>query len=422
MAIIDIQSANPHLSWVLFKNPETQKADGKPFQKTMRKGNLKSWYKDDQNFRLWFKDGKGESSFYKNINNNYLDQSPFNCAFVYCTMMAEMLSSTIKKEHEKDIACYNKITLSAINITLPTVADFFIHFFADKVKIEKIQLGNKSYSYSFEGEVSLYYLTNLVQVFSLIQSIEDKNIFIDLTPAILIKYANNLKAIDAPYFVVYLFISRCVPDFEGFKVVQPILQKENWILNFGNTQKQRYLAIKKFVQGGQVLHDIGCGELYYSRNLASMYQGIIAWDTDAAIQERNSRFIIKKSIFNVELKSSFNVEAISCIETGQDLLITEMLEHMEKTDASKILTEITKAPFRRLIITMPNSDFNQFYKLSNEFRHDDHCWEPSFLETQEWINNIFDNSQFSIIIKPIGDGIDGIHVSTLIVIDKKEIK
>lgn len=418
MAIIDIQSENEHLSWVLFKNPETQKAEGKPFQKTMRKGMLKAWYKDDQNFRLWFKDGKGESSFYKNISNNYLDQSPYNCAFVYCTMMAEMLSSTIKKQHEKDIDCYNKISLSAINITLPTVADFFIHFFADKVKIEKTQLGNKAYSYSFEGEVSLYYLTNLVQVFCLMQSIEDKNIFIDLTPAILIKYANNLKTIDAPYFVVYLFISRCVPDFESFKVVQPILQKDNWTLNFGNTQKQRYLAIKKFVQGGKILHDIGCGELYYSRNLAGMYQNIIAWDTDAAIQERNSRFIIKKSIFNVELKDSFNVEAISSIEDGQDLLITEMLEHMEKTDASKILTEITNAPFRRLIITVPNRDFNQFYRLAHEFRHDDHHWEPSFDETTEWINNIFDNSRFKTIIKPIGDGIDGTHVSTLIVIDK----
>lgn len=419
MAIIDIESTNTHLSWVLFKNPETQLTEGKPFQKIMRKGLLKAWYRDKENFRLWFKDGNGESSFYKNINNNYLDQSAYNCPFVYCTMIAEMLSSTIKKEHEKDISCHNKITLSAITINLPTVANSFTLFFADKVKIERTQLGNKSYCYSFEGNVSLYYLTNLVQIFCLIQAIEDKNIFIDLNPAILTKYATNLKAINAPYFVIYLFISRCVPDNNTFKTIQPILEKHNWILNFGNTQKQRYIAIKKFIQGGKTLHDIGCGELYYSRNLSPLYENIISWDTDSSIQERNKKFIANKKILNVELKDSFNLDTICTIESGQDLLITEMLEHMEKPVATELLIKVSNSPFRRLIVTVPNKDFNQFYKMKKEFRHDDHFWEPTFTETEEWIQNIFDNSNFNIIIKPIGDGIDGIHVSTLIVIDTK---
>lgn len=100
------------------------------------------------------------------------------------------------------------------------------------------------------------------------------------------------------------------------------------------------------------------------------------WDADKSIQERNARFLLKKGINNISLKEEFKVsEMISNQDT--DLLITEMLEHIPKEDAINILAEIKSYNFRKLIITLPNKDFNQFYKLGKEFRHDDHCWVKS---------------------------------------------
>ena len=419
MAILDVHTKNPDVSWVIKKNPTTQSESGKPFLRSLRKGNALAWYRDPENFRIMFKEGTGESSFYKFLNNDYLNQSAYNCSYVYCSLINEMLSAALKQKHEKDIECENSIDISAMLITLPTVAQFFTKYFKGKVDIEMTLLGKKAYSVKFTGQVSLYYLTNLVQVFCLMQAIEDRNIYIDLSEAALNKYAQSLKNIQAPYFIVYLFLSRCVPDFNTFKKIQSTLQQDGWQLNFGNTQKQRFDKIKKHIYKGEVLHDIGCGELYYSRQFAPNYTKVFAWDMDAQVQERNSRFIDKKALYNINLLGGFTADNVADIKPGQDVLITEMLEHMPKADAHTVLQAISQAPFRKLVITMPNGEFNQFYKLEGSFRHVDHYWEPTYQETVEFIHNIFGKDNPKVSIESIGDGINGIHISTLVVVSNE---
>lgn len=418
MAILDIQTQNPDITWVIKKNINTQIETNSPFIRPMRKGTAFGWYRDIQNFRIFFKEGAGESSFYKFLDNNYLNQSAYNCSYVYCALIAEMLSATTKQVHEKDIECQNTIELSSVLITLPTVAQFFIKYFGDKVTIEMIQLANKVYSITFSGKVSLYYLLNLVQVFCLMQAVEDRNVYVDMTEGSLNKYAQALKNIQAPYFISYVFLSRCVLDLNGFKKVKTVLEQPGWQLNFGNTQKQRFEQIKKNMQGGRVLQDIGCGELYYSRHLSSQYETINAWDMDNSIQERNARFIDKKGFHNINLKGGFTEVDMDSIKDGDDILITEMLEHMPKESAITLLKLLKDTPFRRMVLTVPDGQFNQFYKLEGKFRHDDHYWEPSFQEMKDLIESIFGIDNPKVQCKKIGDGINGIHVSTLIIIDK----
>lgn len=419
MAILDIYTENPDISWIIKKNPLTQKESNSPFMRNLRQGVLYGWYKDNNNFRILFKDGKGKSSFYKNLNNNYLDQSAYNCPYTYCAMINEMLSNPIKEQHEKDIECLNAITLSSIQITLPNVAQFFIKYFATKVNIEMSLLAKKVYEVKFSGNISMFYLTNLVQVFCLMQSIEDKNIYIDLTESAVRKYSIALKNINAPYFIIYTFISRAIPDYATFMKVKDILELGNWKLNFGNTQKQRFDEIKKFIHKGMVLQDIGCGELYYTKNFATYYNQVFSWDMESSIQERNAKYITKKGLFNVILKPGFNPSDAIEIKKDQDILISEMLEHMPKEEASEVLKAISVQPFRKLIITLPNGEFNQFYKLDGKFRHDDHYWEPTYQEAIEFIENVFGKNNPRVLFKPIGDGVNNIHVSTLIVISNE---
>ena len=414
MAILDIQTNNEDISWVIRKNPNTQKEVNKPFQRDLRKGEIFSWYMSDKSFRTFFKEKGSESSFYKNINNNYLNQSAYNCAYAYCSMINENFSSVLKEQSEKDIVCQNEIVLQQVFVSNINMVNMFKKHF-DLINIEEEQIENKVYKIKFSGKTTLNYLMKIAHVLCLILSMEDQNIYIDVTESIAKKYAQYLIDIDAPYFIVYLFNSRLIDDFNVFKSVKSIFQVKGWELFYGNTQKQRYDQIKKIMSGGKLLNDIGCGELYYSKYLKDVYEKIIAWDTEKSIQERNAKYLIRKGISNIELKNEFKVnELVSDNET--DLLITEMLEHVPKNTAIEFLTGIKDKSFRKLLITLPNKDFNQFYKLGEEFRHDDHCWEPSFEESVIMMNDIFGKDVK--LIKQIGDKINETSVSTLFVIEK----
>lgn len=414
MAIIDIKTENKDISWVIRKNPETQKETNKPFQRDLRKGEILSWYAQDNLFRTLFREKSAESSFYKEINNNYLNQSAYNCPYAYCSMINENFSSVLKDKTEKDIVCYNEIILQQVLITNHNIVKLFQKHF-ENINIEETKIKHKVSSIKVYGNVSLNYLMKVVHVLCLILSIEDKNLYIEVNESLAKKYAQYLLDIEAPYFIVYLFNSRLINEFHVFKSIKEIFKEKQWELFYGNTQKQRYDQIKKFMSGGKLLNDIGCGELYYSRYFKDIYSQIFAWDAEKSIQERNDKYLMKKGISNITLKDEFKVSEMNS-DNETDLLITEMLEHVPKVQAIDFLNGIKEKSFRKLVITLPNRDFNQYYKLGEEFRHADHCWEPSYEESVDMMKEIFTDSLKEV--KKIGDRINDISVSTLFVIEK----
>lgn len=414
MAIMDIKTENKEISWVIRKNPETQKENKKPFQRDFRKGEILSWYVNDALFRSYFKEKSSESSFYKNLNNNYLNQGSYNCPYVYCAMINENFSSVLKENLEQDIECFNQIILHQIFIPSPNIIKLFQKHF-ENINIEENKIQNKVSELRFSGKVTLNYLIKVVHVLCLILSIEDRNLYIEVNESIAKKYAQYLIDIQAPYFIVYLYNSRLISDFQIFKKIKELFKEKEWDLFYGNTQKQRYDQIKRVLTGGSILNDIGCGELYYSKYLKDTYQQIYAWDTDKRIQERNAKYLDKKVITNINLKGEFKVEEMQSDEET-DLLITEMLEHVPKEQAIQILKDIKQKMFRKLVITLPNKEFNQFYKLEEEFRHDEHFWEPTYQEAVDMMYSVFQDQVKEV--KKIGDKINDISVSTLFVIEK----
>lgn len=419
MAIIDIKSSNEKFSWIIKKNPETQELSKKPFQRDLRKGEILSWYINGSTFRSYFKENGNESSFYKHLSNNYLNQGAYNCPYVYCSIINENFSSVLKNNNEDDIISQNEIIIHQIYVSNFNILKLFKKHF-ENIEINESLIENKVFNIQFKGNCSLSYLMKVAHILCLIFSIEDKNLILDINESIAKKYAQYLLDIDAPYFIVYLFNSRLINDFSIFKSIKEMFKNKQWDLYYGNTQKQRYDQIKKIITGGSLLNDIGCGELYYSKYFKDIYEKINAWDADKSIQERNARFLLKKGINNISLKEEFKITEMTTNQET-DLLITEMLEHIPKDDAKKILNDIKSYNFRKLVITLPNKDFNQFYKLGEEFRHDDHCWEPTYDESVEMIKDIFNDSLKTV--KKIGDQINDISVSTLFVIEKNgEIK
>lgn len=415
MAILDINTKNNDISWVVRKNPETQEENKKPFQRDLRKGEILSWYVNNNTFRSFFREKGNESSFYKNLNNQYLNQSAYNCPYAYCSMINENFSSTLKDKSDKDIHCFNEIILQQILITNANMIKLFQKHF-DNITIEEKTIEHKVSQVRIYGEVPLQYLIKVVHILCLILSIEDRNLYIEVNEALAKKYAQYLLDIKAPYFIVYLYTSRLINDIHIFKTIKEMFKEKNWELFYGNTQKQRYDQIKKYINGGKILNDIGCGELYYSKYFKDNYTNIVAWDADSNIQERNNKYLVRKGITNINLKNEFKVEEMESDEET-DLLITEMLEHVPKEQAIIFLEKIEKKLFRKLVITLPNKDFNQYYKLGEQFRHNDHCWEPTYEESVIMMKSIFKENIKEI--KKIGDTINDISVSTLFVIEKQ---
>lgn len=413
MAILDIKTENKDISWIIKKNPETQKSTNMPFQRNLRKGEVLSWYINDSYFRTYFREKSAESSFYKDLDNNYLNQSAYNCPYTYCSMINENFSACLKEAHEKDIECFNEIILQSIFISNSNIVKLFEKHF-ELIHIEENKIEHKVSTLKFSGHVTLNYLMKVVQILTLILSIEDKNVYIEVNESLAKKYAQYLVDIDAPYFIVYLFNSRLINDLHVFTSIKELFNQKKWELFYGNTQKQRYDQIKKFMSGGKLLNDIGCGELYYSRYFKDSYAEIFAWDAEKAIQERNQKYLNKKGITNISLKDEFTVENMTS-DNETDLLITEMLEHVPKNKAIEFLQGIKQKSFRKLVVTVPNKDFNSFYKLGDNFRHNDHCWEPSYDEALDMMQSIF-NDKLKVV-KKIGDRIGDISVSTLFVVE-----
>lgn len=414
MAILTVESKNEFMSWVIFKNPNTQEESGVPFERDLRKGVIYGWYSDVNQFRLWFDQTEGEPSFYKNENNKYLNADKVLCSYAYCGMITNMLDATIKKVHEKDVVCQNSVTVNTVWISNLHIANSFKkHLKAINVHMEP--LGGKLYCVTFEGNTTLYYLLNAVMVFCLMQALEDRRVFVDLSESTIAKYAQCLKAIEAPYYIIYMFLSRCVPDYNLFKKVSVALGKDNWNLFYGDTQKQRFNAIKRYFRNGNTLHDIGCGELYYSSSLSPNYKQVIAWDADEEVIERNKRYIKKKGLTNIELRDAFSIDSLKEVEPGSDVLITEMLEHISIDKANELLENLSKVNFGTLAITVPNKNFNKHYLLEGMYRHLDHQWEPTFEESVALINKHF-GSTHQVKVEKIGDMVDGESVSTLFII------
>lgn len=417
MAILTIESKNENMSWVIFKKPSTQEESGNPFERPLRKGIIYGWYCADNQFRLLFDQAEGEPSFYKNENNNYLNADKVLCSYAYCGMVTNMLDATIKKVHEKDVVCENKVIINTIWIPNVHMANSFKKHLKS-IEITMEPLGGKLYGVTFEGNTTLYYLLNAVMVFCLMQGLEDRRVFVDLTESTIAKYAQCLKAIDAPYYIIYMFLSRCIPDYHLFKKVSESFSRENWSLFYGDTQKQRFNAIKRYFRSGNTLHDIGCGELYYSSSLSPNYKKIIAWDADNEIIERNKKFLVKKGLPNIDLRDAFSIESLKEIEPGSDILITEMLEHVEFDHANELLEKLTEVDFGTLAITVPNTTFNKHYLLDGLYRHLDHKWEPTFEESVSLMDKHFSGHQ--VKVEKIGDMVDGESVSTLFIIRKNK--
>ena len=102
-----------------------------------------------------------------------------------------------------------------------------------------------------------------------------------------------------------------------------------------------------------------------------------------------------------------------------NILLTEVIEHNPIEKAKGLIKKALSYNFNKLIITTPNSEFNQFYNMDSEMRHDDHDFEPTRQEFQDLMKECTDNEKVNIEFFQLGDSLNGIQPTQGCVIMKK---
>lgn len=418
-----IRSTNPNLSFIISKNPNTQRSNNQSFTKSLRKGKIHGWFtNNDTEFRCLFIDSPTETSLINQRGDfEYLDRTRYASPYLPIGIITEMFRSATQEISEHDVVGqYSHSVEILIELSQRRNAESFIRHYTD-VAIEFRELTGNLGVVSIASTHSLYQILNLVQVFCILQTLANDDLYIPMNDDAYTKYAKSLIAVDAPYHIRYM-LAKTIQSPKVFDAVKDLIgtsSTQTITLNHGDAWQHRFRRIWGLMQGGDCLWDVGCGEMRYTRKLAGRYQQIVAFDADPEIQEANTSRLEKYQLENVTVAGELTPDAIQDLVPSEvdtfDILATEVIEHIDMADAEALLSSLAAINFRRLVITVPNREFNIHY-LVDGFRHDDHKWEPTASEFEALICRHFADRR--VIVEGLGDSVDNVHASLIAIVDR----
>lgn len=434
-----LQSTNPKLSWIINKNPENE--FGGFLAKSLKKGVLQGfYYKDDKTkYVTYFRDAENEMSYSDKEFEN-LDTTRYNSANTILDMVKEFYGHLYKKRTEDDVLdkYEHSFYIPTVYIKKYKYFNLFVKYFTD-FEFEIEEHIAKTCSVTIKTKKSLTDLINMVLLFNLfVVSLNGHHL--NLNEDVIKKYTNILTQLQLPYFIAYVYKSRVIGNRKrSFNLVKK--QIENNIVDakevnlvLGDTHTQRIDYLTNLLDSQCHLLDFGCGEGRYIKTLATklekfnlQYHG---FDIDEEILGEAKSIALKKyRLKNVHFYSKkeevINNGALLDNEKCYDVLLTEVIEHLELDDAKKLLNELLNLKnINRLVVTTPNSDFNKYYKFDDDniMRHDDHKFELTSKEFKDMISEIIDSVNFEYNVKyfNIGDVVDGVTPTQGIIFEIKQ--
>jgi 2-polyprenyl-3-methyl-5-hydroxy-6-metoxy-1,4-benzoquinol methylase len=206
---------------------------------------------------------------------------------------------------------------------------------------------------------------------------------------------------------------------------RPKLELPNIKLQYGNTGQQRRDYITKLIEFNKSIVDIGCGEGFYAIPFAGLlqkkkdtlkYYAIDINDDELKIVKRRS---IEEGLKNIVLLSSHEQMKMHC-DGVYDVIMTEVVEHMEKEESQTIIKWVLdNIKYNRIIITTPNFDFNVHYNMDTKFRHHDHHWELTQEQFKQYVGETLNSyKDIKVTFLDIGDMVDGSPCTQGIMIEK----
>ena len=140
-------------------------------------------------------------------------------------------------------------------------------------------------------------------------------------------------------------------------------------------------------------------------------------DIDETLLERVRNNAVKRELDNIFTYPSLESYIEDYDGELSDVILTEVIEHMPLEEAGNLIKSICRnINFETLVITTPNQEFNKFYELNEELRHDDHKWEFGKEEFKSWISDILEEAEISYV--EIGDSVDGLSTTQGVIVKR----
>lgn len=418
--IVKIKSTNPHLATILQKNPNGPN-DGFIFE-PLKNGTLVGKFYDNE-YHIVFLDTKYS---YNPDMSNQIDFQSFASPNIWLDIVKTLFPNFFNKwsvfsnkvlpwENNKPMSEFDKsdyehgITIENIYIDSTWARDgkFLLSRYFPEIQL----VSKNSYLYTLNIKTSntLFYALNLLTLTCLFLTLTNSfNFKVNVEMAQ--KYINVLKNIDnIPYFIVYLFKNRMFTSIEQFNSVKTELESvlPTLKLTYGNTHEQRISFIKQYFKNNENdILDVGCGELLYLKAIGPKLDSnrtYYAVDIDEGF-ERVANKLRERDNINCNVRFTSKLADLYDVQTPVDVLLTEVIEHMELDAAKNLIVEICENfNVNRFLITTPNRSFNQFYNMDSVMRHDDHKFELTFDEFKEFISETLKKHFFTVEYLNIGD-------------------
>jgi len=422
MAIVCLTSENPSFSFVIKKNPKAEMT-----LRSIRKGVACGWYSNEQTYNIFFKDGENDISFKKNHDEffEYLNLSRYNTPLFPLNAINEFFSHLLKKHDERDQLGYtNTFSVNMVYMKGEHYLEIFTRHFP-AFKLEATPICKNNYGIVIRTDESLLKLMQFSMLFFLFLSMVGKE-HLDVPDELASKYIDIMNELDSPYFIRYLFVKNVIKEKRQFKKLRSSLEQSSRYemkFQYGNTAEQRKEAIEYFLPFTREIVDIGCGEGAYAIPFSQKLEKhtYYAIDIDEEMLKQVQKKAKRKGISNVTTYSDLEEFMNDYQQQKVNVLLTEVVEHMQVADAEAIIQQVLKnIDFEHFIITTPNQTFNSYYELEG-FRHEDHQWEMTTDEFQQWINHLVKEQQVDVSFITIGDSVNGVSTTQGVVIKKAGI-
>lgn len=435
MAVLRVKSTNPDFSWIAHKAPATQRTAQAPFSREIRKGTAYGWFTDVSTdspleYVVWFKDHPHMISFANQRTDfEYLDTTRYGHPYGAIAMIGAHFSTAEKELYEKDTPAHAEVSyfMEGRRGVLASLAKILTSEAAGrKVEIKPLPgtLGNCDFAQEVVCTApTVHEALNLMVSVSIIMTLKDEDFYLPMKWADKVRYLKGFEKLSAPYYMCRLFKVLGAGDpgsFDKLKAEGYFGSTRGIDLKFGTSQFQRHGMIREVLKGGLSLYDLGCGEGFHFTRLSPKYEEIHAIDRDLsrtpkALEGSSAVFFPEETELSPEwAKEEAELE-------GSDILMTEVLEHMEQPVASAFLTEVLNKNPKQVVITLPNGEFNKHFPLNEDaqFRHYDHKWEPSLMQAAEFVNSSLPpNVGWKVSLSGGGDVVDGVALFTFIHITK----
>jgi len=420
MATMTIQSRETNFSYIINKNPQAGMT-----AKSVKKGYMFGYFGDGQ-YNIAFFDGADEVSFPNHIKQEfeYLDCTRYNSPLFITTALKSFFSSALNTPNNYDHAGKYSIKVTSVEIRRFSVFDRIKNYFEDfKIETELIDHETENpYYRTYRLEIScenktLYKLLNFAYMLSFF-IIALNRIEFDMNLDIIKKVIKAANIVSAPYYIKYLIKFFAIKNDEAFEKVKDDLnynEEHKFDFKKYSNSDTRFFDITSQLIGDKNVVDIGCGEGNYLKVAEKISKTYYAIDTNEECRGITERKAKKRNLTNVKVLE--NIDAF--LEEKADdyiALMSEVIEHNEIENVTSMLDKLLSDEHcKKILITTPNKDFNQFYLLKDdEKRHKDHVFEFKEAEAKSYFESIASKYNCKLKIKHLGDEVDGIPTTLFV--------